>query len=132
MMSFGFSSGDIIALSELAWRCYKACRDSSDQFQRISGEVSNLKVVLDETKEAIEENQPLSPTREGRLKLAIEECEKALQDLEKLLGSYESMNTQNQRVWDRLNFGLKDTADIRSRMISHTATLGALSQGIHQ
>ena len=88
--------------------------------------------MLDETKEAIEENQPLSPAREGRLKLAIEECEKALQDLEKLLKSYESMNTQNQRVWDRLNFGLKDTADIRSRMISHTATLGALSHGIHQ
>lgn len=131
-MSFGVSTGDIIALSTLAWRCYRCCRDSSDQFQRISGEVSNLKAVLDETKEAFEENQPLSPTREERLKCAIEECEKALLDLEKLLGSYESMNTQNQRMWDRLNFGLKDLAEVRSRMISHTTTLGALSLGIHQ
>jgi uncharacterized coiled-coil DUF342 family protein len=131
-MSFGFGSGDVIALSALAWRCYKACRDSSDQFQNISSEVANLRTVLDETKEAVEENQPLSPTREQRLEFAIAECEKVLQDLEKLLGSYESMNTQNQRVWDRLKFGLKDIADLRTRMICHTTTLGALSQGIHQ
>ena len=94
--------------------------------------MSNLKAVLDETKEAVEENQPLSPTREQRLKLAIAECEKALQDLERLLGSYESMNTQNQRMWDRLNFGLRDIAEVRSRMMSHTTTLSALSLGIHQ
>lgn len=130
-MNFGFSIGDIIALSALAWRCYKCCRDSSDEFQRISGEVSNLKAVLDETKEAVEENQPLSPTREQRLRSAIEECGKALKDLEKILGSYESMSTQNQRVWDRLNFGLKDIAELRIRLISHTTTLGALNHGIH-
>ena|SRR5947207_8765918 len=131
-MSFGISVSDILVLSDLAWRCYRCCRDSSDQFQRLSGEVSNLKAVLDETKEAVEENQPLSPTREQRLKLAIAECGKALQDLERLLGSYESMNTQRQRAWDRLKFGLEDIAEVRSRMISHTTTLSALSLGIHQ
>jgi hypothetical protein len=129
-MSFGFSLGDVISLSALAWNCYKSCRDSSEQFQRISGEVGNLKAVLDETIEAVQDNQPLSRTREERLMRVIEECQQVLIDLEKLLNSYESMNTQTQRTWDRFRFGMEDVAGVRSRLISHTTTLGALSQGI--
>lgn len=91
-MTFGFSLGDVISLSALAWNCYKSCRDSSEQFQRISGEVGNLKAVLDETIEAIQDNRPLSPTREERLKRVME-CQQVLMDLERLLNSYESMNT---------------------------------------
>jgi hypothetical protein len=129
-MSFGFSLGDVISLSALAWNCYKSCRDSSEQFQRISGEVGNLKAVLDETIEAIQDNRPLSPTREERLMRVVEECQQVLTDLEKLLNSYESMNTQTQRTWDRFRFGMEDVSGVRSRLISHTTTLGALSQGI--
>jgi|HubBroStandDraft_4_1064222.scaffolds.fasta_scaffold824338_1 hypothetical protein len=129
-MSFGFSLGDVISLSALAWNCYKSCRDSSEQFQRISGEVGNLKAVLDETIEAVQDNQPLSRTREERLMRVMEECQQVLIDLEKLLNSYESMNTQTQRTWDRFRFGMEDVAGVRSRLISHTTTLGALSQGI--
>ena len=129
-MSFGFSLGDVISLSALAWNCYKCCRDSSEQFQRISGEVGNLKAVLDETIEAIQDNRPLSPTREERLKRVMEECQQVLMDLERLLNSYESMNTQTQRTWDRFRFGMEHVAGVRSRLISHTTTLGALSQGI--
>jgi hypothetical protein len=129
-MSFGFSLGDVIALSALAWNCYKSCRDSSEQFQRISGEVGNLKAVLDETIETVQDNRPLSPTREERLMRVMKECQQVLIDLEKLLNSYESMNTQTQRTWDRFRFGMEDVAGVRSRLISHTTTLGALSQGI--
>jgi Fungal N-terminal domain of STAND proteins len=129
-MSFGFSLSDVISLSALAWNCYKSCRDSSEQFQRISGEVGNLKAVLDETIEAVQDNQPLSRTREERLMRVMEECQQVLIDLEKLLNSYESMNTQTQRTWDRFRFGMEDVAGVRSRLISHTTTLGALSQGI--
>ena len=129
-MSFGFGLGDFISLSALAWNCYKSCRDSSEQFQRISGEVGNLKAVLDETIEAVQDNQPLSRTREERLMRVMEECQQVLIDLEKLLNSYESMNTQTQRTWDRFRFGMEDVAGVRSRLISHTTTLGALSQGI--
>jgi uncharacterized coiled-coil DUF342 family protein len=128
-MSFGFSLGDVISLSALAWNCYKCCRDSSEQFQRISGEVGNLKAVLDETIEAIQDNRPLSLTREERLMRVMEECQQVLMDLEKLLNSYESI-TQTQRTWDRFRFGMEDVAGVRSRLISHTTTLGALSQGI--
>jgi chromosome segregation ATPase len=128
MMNVGV--GDIITLSAFAFKCYKICKESSEQFRRIATEVSSLRSTLDEVKEAIEENQPLSPTRQERLNEGIRECEICLRDLEELLNGYESMYTQRQRVYDRLRFGVKDIADIRSRIISHTTTLGVLNQAI--
>ena len=123
-------AGDIIALSALAFKCYKICKESSEQFRRIATEVSNLRSTLDEVKEAMEENQPLSPTRQERLNEGVRECERCLRELETLLDSYESMYTQKQRVYDRLRFGIKDIADIRGRIISHTTNLGILNQAI--
>lgn len=126
----GVGPGDVIALSAIAWKCYKLCRESSENFQRISVEVCSLKAVLDEITEAVEKNQPLSPTRQERLEAVTNEVENVLKDLEKLLKSYESLSTQNQRVFDRLRFGVEDVADIRSRIISHTTAMGALRQSI--
>ena len=128
MMNVG--PGDIIALSALAFKCYRICKESSEQFRKIATEVSSLRSTLDEVREAIEENQPLSPTRQERLDDGVRECEICLRDLEALLDSYESMYTQRQRVYDRLRFGVKDIADIRSRIISHTTNLGVLNQAI--
>lgn len=128
MMNVG--AGDIIALSALAFKCYRICKESSEQFRRVATEVSGLRSTLDEVKEAIVENQPLSPTRQERLNEGIRECQICLHDLEKLLHSYESMHTQKQRVYDRLRFGIKDIADIRARIISHTTNLGVLNQAI--
>jgi hypothetical protein len=48
----------------------------------------------------------------------MEECQHVLIDLEKLLNSCESMNTQTQRTWDRFRFGMEDVAGVRSRLIS--------------
>jgi hypothetical protein len=100
------------------------CKDSSDEYlyQRISGEGGNLKHVLDETRETVAENEPLSPTRAARLREVIQECQKALVELDQMLQSYESMNTSRQRTWTSLKFGLENTADIRSRLILITTT----------
>lgn len=122
--------GDIIALSAIAFKCYKICKESSEQFRRIATEVSSLRSTLDEVQEALEENQPLSPTRQDRVNEGVRECQKCLYDLQALLDSYESMYTQRQRVYDRLKFGVKDIADIRTRIISHTTNLGVLNQAI--
>lgn len=128
MMNVG--AGDIIALSALAFKCYKICKESSEQFRRIATEVSSLRSTLDEIQEALEDNQPLSPTRQDRVNKGVRECHLCLKDLQTLLDSYESMYTQRQRVYDRLKFGVKDIADIRSRIISHTTNLGVLNQAI--
>ncbi|KAI0426266.1 hypothetical protein F5Y09DRAFT_351415 [Xylaria sp. FL1042] len=54
-MSFGVSFGDVVLASTLAWRVYKACKDSDESFRRLSGEVASLHFVLKETEDYLGE-----------------------------------------------------------------------------
>lgn len=126
-MSFGIGAGDLITIGTLAWRLYKNCKDSSDEFKRIAGEVAGLHVVLKETEEYIEESKGLSPSRDARLAVLVDGCKDVLRDLEKLLVSYESLGTQAQRTWDRMKWGLQDLSHVRDGIITNTTLLTAFN-----
>ncbi|TAQ90828.1 hypothetical protein B7494_g874 [Chlorociboria aeruginascens] len=129
-MSFGIGCGDLIAISTLAWSLYKNCRESSEEFRRISGEVASLHVVLKETEEYLAESRGLSPSRDARLAILIDGCKDILADLTRLVNAYESLGTQAQRTWDRMRWGLEDLADVRSRIISNTTMLTAFNSSL--
>lgn len=126
-MSFGVGIGDLIQISTISWNLYKGCRESSDEFRRISHEVASLHVVVKETEEYLSETKGLSPTRDQRLAVLVEGTKEVLQDLKKLLDNYESLGTQAQRAWDRMRWGLEDLAEVRSRIISNTTLLTAFN-----
>jgi hypothetical protein len=126
-MSFGIGAGDIIQISALAWKLYKNCKESSDEFKRISHEVASLHVVLKETEEFLEESKTLSPTRAQRLNTLAEGCRDILDELKRMLDNYESLGTQAQRTWDRMRWGLEDLSECRSRLISNTTLLTAFN-----
>jgi hypothetical protein len=128
-MSFGFSLGDVIPLSALAWNCYKSCRDLSEQFQRISREVGNLKAVLDETIEAVQDNQPLSPTREERLMRVMEECQQVLIDLEELLNSLWKHEYPDSTDLGSLQIRYGGRCRCEVSTDFHTTTLGSTQSG---
>ncbi|KAI1270982.1 hypothetical protein F5Y07DRAFT_406311 [Xylaria sp. FL0933] len=116
IMSFGVSFGDVVLASTLAWRVYKACKDSGESFQRLSGEVASLHVVLKETEDYLGEFHDLDVSRVNRLQILTTGCHDTLKDLERLMRSYDNLGTQVQRTWDRFRFGLQDLTDIRSRI----------------
>lgn len=126
-MSFGFGASDFINVPVLAWSVYKACRDSSEEFQRIAKEVSLLHIALKETQDFMGEYKMLSPSREERLKTLYEGAYEVLKDLDGHLEKYESLGTAAQRTWDRLKWGLQDVSAIRDRLISITTTLSAFN-----
>lgn len=95
-MSFGVSFGDLVLASSLAWKVYKACKDSSEDFQRLSGDVASLHVVLKETEDYLGEFRDLDVSRVNRLRILADGCRDTLQDLEKLLRSYDNLGTQVQ------------------------------------
>ncbi|KAJ8126753.1 hypothetical protein O1611_g6888 [Lasiodiplodia mahajangana] len=97
-MSFGVSFGDIVLASSLAWRVYKGCKDSGESFQRLSGDVASLHVVLKETEDYLGEFTDLDTSRVNRLQILTDSCRNTLNDLEKLLRSYDSLGTQVQLV----------------------------------
>jgi hypothetical protein len=127
-MSFGFSIGDFITISQLGWKVYRICKDSAADFQNISGEVLSLHVILKETEDLINENGGyLSPQSEARLMDIGNGCYGVFKDLEALLAKYESMGTQSRRTWNRLKWGLEDINAIRDRLVSNTSMLASFS-----
>ncbi|KAI1101713.1 hypothetical protein F4804DRAFT_290466 [Jackrogersella minutella] len=129
-MSFGVGFGDLVLASKLAWTVYKACKDSGENFKRLSNEVASLHVVLKETEDYIAEFPELDTSRVNRLNILTDGCTAALADLEKLLNSYNRLGTQAQRTWDRMRFGLEDFADIRSRLVSNATLLTAFNSSL--
>ncbi|KAJ4482360.1 hypothetical protein J3R30DRAFT_3699798 [Lentinula aciculospora] len=126
-MSFGIGIGDVFLVSKIAWTIYKSCKDSGDDFKRLSSEVASLHVVLKETEDYANEFAVLDTSRVYRLNILTDGCTTTLKDLEKLLNSYESLGTQAQRTWDRMRFGLEDLADVRLRLVSHVTLLTAFN-----
>jgi chromosome segregation ATPase len=126
-MSFGVGLGDVVQISRLAWNVYKSCKESSEDFRRLSSEVASLHVILKETEDYINEFTELDASRKNRLEILTDACNSTLQDLEKLVSAYESLGTQAQRTWDRMRFGLEDLSDVRSRLVSNATLLTAFN-----
>jgi hypothetical protein len=126
-MSFGIGASEVANIPVMAWSIYKSCRHSSEEFQRISKEVSLLHVALKETEDYMAECKKLSPSRQERLKVLYEGAYEVLNDLDGQLMKYDSLGTSAQRTWDRLRWGLQDVSEVRDRLISITTTLSAFN-----
>ncbi|KAF8170713.1 hypothetical protein K438DRAFT_1982570 [Mycena galopus ATCC 62051] len=123
-MSFGVGLGDIALVTSLTWTLYKGCKESSEDFRRLSNELMALHAVLSETCDFMDEHgDELEDSRKKRLNMLMDGCRSSLQELHELYKRYESLSTQRQRTWDRMRFGLKDLSDVRQRLISNTTSL---------
>ncbi|KAK0631111.1 hypothetical protein B0T17DRAFT_530160 [Bombardia bombarda] len=127
-MSFGIGVGDIALIIRTSWRLYKACKESSEDFARLSTELMSLHAVLGETRDFLAENTDrLDASRRNRLEILTAGCNSVLTDLDALVTRYDSLGTQAQRAWDRVRFGLTDLADVRGRLVSNTTLLNAFN-----
>ena len=86
-MSFGFSIGDLITVTGLAWDTYRALRDASEDFDGFASEVHSLYTALvclrDEGRSASSILQYAPPQKIAGLKDVIENCEHSLIRLQK-------------------------------------------------
>ena len=128
-MSFGYGVGDVVALSQLAWKTYKACKDAPTSFANLAQETQSLHAVLKETEEVLTDSQTkLTPAQQSRLKGVTDGCHGVLNDLDALLQKYDSLGTRSKMSWDRMGYATKNTAELRSRLISHTLLLSSFIQ----
>ena len=125
-MSFGFSVGDFMTLSQLCWTVYKKCKESLESYKELVCEVGALHNVIKETEELLSQQQ-LSVEQSVKLKMSIRGCQEVLQDLIQLLAKYDSLGTKAQRTFDRIGFATKDMPGIRSRLISNVMLLDAFN-----
>ncbi|KAK0613356.1 hypothetical protein B0T14DRAFT_277292 [Immersiella caudata] len=127
-MSFGIGAGDLALVARSAWRLYKACKDSSEDFARLSTELMSLHAIMIETNEFLVENHDsMDLSRRHRLTILCDGCQSALDELNTIYTRYESLGTHAQRTWDRMHFGLRDLSDIRNRLVSSVTMLSAFN-----
>jgi hypothetical protein len=126
-MSFGIGVGDVALVARSAWRLYKACKESSEDFSRLTTELLSLHAVLNETHDFMAENPHLDLSRRHRLSMLCEQCQSTLEGLDAVVARYESLGTHAQRTWDRMRFGLKDLSEIRDRLVSSVTLLTAFN-----
>lgn len=127
-MEFSIGLGDIILVSKLAWKLYKAFKDADDDFKQVSSDLMSLHAVLHEIQDFLRDHgSALDTSRRNRLQILIDGCKPVLSELEDLFNRYDSLGTQAQRAWSRIRFGLKDLSDLRSRLVSSTTMLNAFN-----
>ena len=123
-MSFGIGLGDIIAVSDKAWKLYQLCSHSSEQFTAISTQVGLLHIVLKQNKENVEKTRLTSEKRTD-LAVLITGCDDVLNALEKLLDKYESFSTKEQSVWNQFKLGLEDVTKLQQKLDTNIGLLTA-------
>ena len=137
---FGFGISDFVAVGQLAWRIYLSCmttlhcsqsythalpgKAAPGIFGTISRELQSLHCVLEEAADT-QLSQPLPPRRQARLKTILDGCVSVLADLQYIIQKYQSLDTDEKSVWDRLRLGGEDIGEIRSRLVLNITLLTA-------
>jgi hypothetical protein len=123
-MSFGTSVGDFITVGKLVRQAYQLWNDAPDSFKNISSEVLSLHALLNEVDETLS-GQPLSRSQQARLATIRSGCDSILRDLQSIVERHKSLGSLNKRARDRLTWPSGDIGELRGRLTSNTALIGA-------
>jgi hypothetical protein len=136
-MSFGYSVGDFIAIGQLIWSVYKACKGAPGEFQELSRELSTLYTILHELEDDAKTPTSLlnrhGPGRKLELDTLIGNLSTTLKQVEDIVKRYHSLGRDQKKTWDRVKFATKDMVDLRSKLQFHingiNLFIGSLSAG---
>lgn len=124
----GYSIGDIIASSKLAWELYCRFKNSTTDFHDISRELALVHLTLKETHQNLcHESSSLTPDQELHLSTITNGCNDILRKLEAKWKTYDSLGTRSQRTWDRLRFAKEDVTALRLQLVSQTTAITAFN-----
>ena len=127
-MSFGYSVGDFIAISQLAIKVYTAYKDAPDIYGNIADEVAGLQVLIDRVERHFQSTTISSNDRRDGQKV-LKGCQSVLEDLNSRVEKYKSLASTNKRlVFKRVKLGTEDIATLRARLISNTTLLSSFIQ----
>ncbi|OCL10390.1 hypothetical protein AOQ84DRAFT_278275, partial [Glonium stellatum] len=127
-MSFGFSIGDIIAVTQLTTRTYNNWKNACGEYANITDDLAVLKTLLKwvET-EALRPNSFLAHNPEdfGDWETLSKSCRSLAHELQEILDKYKSLGTNRRRNWDRIRLGNHDLDGLSKRLVERMASLSA-------
>lgn len=119
-MSFGYSVGDIIAVSQLAIKVCLAYRDGPENHRQISEEVEALQLLIDDATRCFE-NTTLGSDVCKRGQKAMKGCQSVLEELYSLIDKYKDQARTN--VINRVKISYEDFAKLRARLTTNALLL---------
>ncbi|CZR57781.1 uncharacterized protein PAC_07670 [Phialocephala subalpina] len=132
-MSFGFSIGDFIALTQLASKVVSGARSACGAHDELTREVTSLEIVLRLLQREVTKPKSIlkSDNAEQKHELAtlVEHCNKVLKVLNGILEKYNGLSEEKRRVtkfWKKVRFGngeMQDLSKIRLELSTHTNVL---------
>ena len=132
-MSFGFSIGDAILLSQLARRTYRNARKACGEHHELTTEVRSLHAVLHRLQqEAIIAENPINRLENTcckEIELLTDGCQTVLHDLNTILRRNIKVSAQQgslSRLLKRIQFGngqMADLGDLRAKLTFYTSAL---------
>ena len=132
-MSLGYGVGDIMAISGLAFKVYTACKDAPGDYRNISDEVKSLHIIINRAAQHFESTTLSSSSRQEGQEI-LKGCRNVLEDLDCLIGKYNSLASARSHVVQRVRLGAglvlgtEDIATLRARLTSNTTLLNGFIQ----
>jgi hypothetical protein len=142
-MSFGFSIGDFVLITQLASNVVQNARKACGVHDGLTREVTCLYVALQRLESEASRSQSLLNStgydRKDELATLIQECSVILQVLSEILEKYNALSEEKRSVtklWQRVKFGngeMQDLSKIRLQLVTYTSAItifiNALSLG---
>ena len=134
MSMFGWNTGNVVAISQLAAKVYAAYKDAPDEYRHISERVISLQVIIN-TAVQHSESTTLNEHYLEEGQEVLQGCRGILEDLNSLteklawLEKYNSLASANTRlIRKRIMLGTEDITILRQRLISNTVLLQGFIQ----
>ena len=132
-MSFGFSTGDVVLLVQLAWATVQNSRKACGEHAELTCEMTSLHVNLQRLQqETAKVESPINrPSDTCRQDLApiVNGCRRTLDVLDRILEKYNALSDgerSKRKLWKAVRFGngeLATVKDLRSKLIYYTGNL---------
>ncbi|CAF9920554.1 MAG: hypothetical protein HETSPECPRED_004278 [Heterodermia speciosa] len=142
-MSFGSSIGDLVLLTQLAWKTVQNCRRACGEYAALTLEATSLHTLLQRLESELRTrpngliiNRDIDDVTK-ELANIVQGCEKNLRVLDLVLEKYNALSeTQGsgRKLWQRVRFGngqVADMIDIRSRNTFYISAISLFLNMLH-
>ncbi|TVY88319.1 hypothetical protein LAWI1_G007066 [Lachnellula willkommii] len=132
-MSFGYSVGDFMLLTQLAYRVVQNARKACGAHHDLAREIGGLHIVLGRVEVEVSKPDSILNNNEDNRRRELEKlarhCERVLNVLEQILNKYNALSDERRSVtklWQKVKFGngeMLDLGKIRAELATHTQAL---------
>ena len=132
-MSFGYSVGDFILLTQLAYGVVQNARKACGAHHKLAREIGSLHIVLGHIEVEVSKPDSILNNNEDNRRRELEKlarhCERVLRVLKQILDKYNALSEERRSVtklWQKVRFGngeMLDLGVIRAELATHTQAL---------